>query len=130
MKRIFLTFAALLFLAGCGTLGTVITPINNPIKLKQVYELEAAYGVLQGLARAYVRLELCPKGVTSTLNNPCSDARAVVKIGKADVVARKALDKVETFVRDNPKLSALKLIGEAQAAIGSFQEIQAIYNIN
>lgn len=108
---------AVLALAGCGT-------VPNPISQVQVYQLENGYGVAQSGAVAYAALPRCAAQPVQ----PCSKAKVVVALAKADKQARLALDAVEAFARNPsnyPGLSYPALLSAAQTAVATLQQIEA-----
>ena len=100
--------------------------ITNPISQSAVYNLENGYGVAQSLAVAYTRLRRC----TVTMTLPCSTHTTIVALATADHKARAALSAAETFVRNNPTLSAASVISAAQAALSAFTQIESSAGIH
>lgn len=106
--------------------------IPNPVSQTTVYDLENSYGIIQAQAIAYVSFPLCPHGtsVSQSVARHCSIDTAVVAIGKADRDARAAIDRAESFVRNNPTVSPLKAISEAQNAINLAGQIAANWGVH
>lgn len=106
-----------LMLANCASAP------NNPITESQVFTLENSYGVVQSAALAYTLLRPCAEGEALGLTAICKSQEVVAKLASADKKARGALDSLELFVRNNPKLDARALYDGAQLAIKAFRDL-------
>lgn len=122
-----------LFAAGCGNTsilkgGTSFTAtIENPAGKKELAAVEAAYGTALVIAVNYRRF--CYK--TATPSSLCKDRRKVVlAMQDADRKAHAAIVAARRFVRENPTLSAISVIGAAKEAVADFQSIANANKVN
>lgn len=109
-------------LASCAT-------VRNPVTQTDLATVEAGYGVALSLAVAYRHLPLCRTGTTASLSNVCARRSVVVKLQQADRSVQTALSGARNFIKNNPTLSAGTFISAAQAALASFQAIEATYGV-
>lgn len=146
MRKLFAAavIACGLALAGCSATGgnpisqivstvqaaTAVARLNvqNPVTLARVYQLRATYAaVVLAPAANYARLPLCRRSQPDV--KVCARRNVVLALQRADRTAEQALDKLEAFVRSNPRLNASALWNAAQAAIAQFKEVKATYGI-
>lgn len=121
-----------LSLAGCATGGVdffklATASIDNPISGVDIYRVKNTYAAALELAAEYRRY--CWSAPYNTLmadpvgSRICRTRRAVVRtIKRADTKASAAISAADTFVANNPTLSATALIGAAWEAVTSFQK--------
>lgn len=105
-------------LAGCAT-------FNNPLNTSQLYDTEAAYGTALALANGYKKS--CIQKV-SPIYPTC---RTIVpKLQAADRNVQGALAAARNFIRDNPTISAVSLIGAVEKAVTDFTAIESQYGVH
>lgn len=119
-----------LSLGGCGHFGDVLklatASIDNPITGVDIYRVKNTYAATLELAAEYRRY-CWSKPYRALLADPvagplCSARRAVVrKFQSADVAANAAIAKAETFVAQNPTISAATVINAAWDAVSFFK---------
>jgi hypothetical protein len=122
-----------LALAGCSSKsilqgGTSLTAsIQNPAGKRELAAIEGAYGAALVVAVNYRRF--CYQ--TATPSSVCKDRRKVVlAMQAADRNAHGAIVAARRFVRENPTLSAVSVIGAARAAVADFQSIANANKVN
>lgn len=130
MKRIMLAVALALSLAGCGHIGDALklatASIENPISGVDIYRVKNTYAAALEIAAEYRRYcwsapykALMADAVARPL---CQKRRAVVRrIDSADDKASAAISAAETFVANNPTISAVTVIGAAWDAVTAFK---------
>lgn len=128
MRKLAIALAAVaaLALAGCSGKsvlqgGTSITaPINNPVGKKELAVVESAYGVALVAAINYRRF--CYGGSAANLPSICKNRRSIVlMLQQKDRIAHAAIVTARKFVRENPTISAVSVIGAAREAVTDFQ---------
>lgn len=130
MRR-FLTLALVaLMLGGCGHFGDVVKlatgSIENPISGVEIYRVKNAYTAALEIAAEwhqycfgspYRKLMASPVG-----KRLCANRRPIARqIESADDKAKAAIVAAESFVANNPTLSAVGLIGAAWDAVTAFK---------
>lgn len=118
-----------LALAGCGTIKSVLqggtsvfTSVTNPVSRTNLAEVESAYGVLLTAAVAY--RNACAQKLIAATCRP-----AVVQLQFANRKAHGAIIAARNFVKNNPTLSALSLIGIAGQAVSDFQSVAYVNGV-
>jgi hypothetical protein len=124
MKSKLAALALVAALGGCATLGTV----SNPATPTELATVESAYGVALAAAVAYRHLPLCKKG-QSILAGGCAERTVVVQLQAADRNVQRVLANARAFIRNNPTLGIGSVIGEVQAAVSTFTQIEAINGV-
>lgn len=130
MRR-FITLALVaLMLGGCGHLGDVVklatTSIENPISGVDIYRVKNTYAATLELAAEYRRY-CWSMPYKAILADPvaaplCRARRAVVRaFQSADVKANAAIAQAESFVAQNPTISAMTVINAAWDAVTAFK---------
>jgi hypothetical protein len=116
MKSLFLAVALAASLAGCAG-------VSPETPQQAVFSVKSGYATALTAAVAYKRLPACgePKRL------PCSDAKIVAQIQKADNVAAGALDAAETAVRTPGfgKDAVSSALAAARAALAALVSITA-----
>lgn len=121
-KLIAVVFA--LSLGGCATLGVV----KNPATPTELATVESAYGVALAAAVAYRHLPLCKKG-QSILAGGCAERTVIVQLQAADRNVQRVIANARAFVKNNPTLGIGSVIGEVQAAVSTFLQIESINGV-
>jgi len=132
MKRLVLVCALTLSLGGCaGTqvgdaLRVATSTVTNPVKEVNIYQVKTVYAAVLEAAASY-RDYCWSKPFAALMADPiakpiCEHRRAVNRaINKADDRAYDAITRAETFIRNNPTISAVSVVREAWAAVQDFQ---------
>lgn len=123
MKRFLpLAFVALLALAGCNTVGSIITGSTaNPVTPKAALQLHAAfYATVAVPAAAYNRLPRC-----SHAPAPCSSQAVVNKLRLYVNSANATLKQLDQWALGNSSLNGPALYQAASIAISTAQSFNA-----
>lgn len=130
MRKLVLAVTLALFLAGCGHVGDVLklatASIDNPISGVDIYRVKNTYAATLELAAEYRRY-CWSKPYRTLLADPvggplCKSRRAVVRsFQPADDKANAAIAKAESFVAQNPTISAVTVINAAWQAVSFFK---------
>lgn len=130
MKHIASIVTLALSLAGCGHFGDTLklatSSIENPISGVDIYRVKNTYAAALEIAAEYRRYcwsapykALMADAVARSL---CQKRRAVVRtIDSADDKASAAISAAESFVANNPTISAVTVIGAAWDAVAAFK---------
>lgn len=130
MRKIILAVTLALSLAGCGHLGDVLklatASIENPISGVDIYLVKNTYAAALEIAAEYRRYcysapykILMADPVAGPL---CQKRRAIIrKIDSADDKASAAIAAAESFVANNPTISAVSVISAAWDAVTAFK---------
>lgn len=130
MRKLILAVTIALSLAGCGHIGDVFklatASIDNPISGVDIYRVKNTYAAALEIAAEYRRYcwsasyrILMADPIAKQL---CANRRQVVRqIQTADVKANAAIGAAETFVANNPTISAVTIIGAAWDAVTAFK---------
>lgn len=118
---------ALALTAGCQSIGAALNAVNtvvnldvaNPVTPARVFQLRALYATAFLVpAVAYRELPLCGPG-ERTIPHGCAERAVVLRLQAVDRQAEAAMVRLETFVRDNPRLNALSLFQAAEQAVAT-----------
>lgn len=128
-------FAAL-FLGGCAGDSvfkggsSIFGTITNPVGQNELAAVEGAYGVALTAAVSYRRF--CYSAPLAQLpQQVCGNRRAVIRrLQDLDNRAYAAIAAARNFVRNNPTISAVSLIGAARTAVTDFQNETAKLKVN
>ena len=114
MKRFLLAAVMAASLAGCAAIAP-----ESP--QQAVFQVKSGYATALTAAVAYKKLPGCKVPV----QQPCSDAKVVAQMQKADNVAAGALDAAEAAVRTPGfgKNAVTSALGAARAALAAFVSI-------
>ena len=132
-----LALVASIALGGCaGTpfgeaLKVATSTYTNPVQPVNIYQVKQGYDAVLKIAVAY--REFCYptkpfRSYKSLMLDPiggpvCKNRRSIVTaIDDADDKAFDAIKRAETFIRNNPTISALSVISEAWAAVQDFHK--------
>lgn len=129
MQKSLIAIALALFLGGCGHLGDALklatTSIENPISGVDIYRVKNTYAAALEVAAEWRRY--CFGSPYRTLmadpvgKRLCANRRPLQRqIAAADDKANAAIAAAESFVANNPTLSAVGLIGAAWDAVTAF----------
>lgn len=132
MKRLAILLVAL-SLGGCATGPSIFAggssltaTINNPVGPVDIYRVKAVYASLLDAVAGY-RAYCWSKPYAALMADPiakpiCQNRRSIIRAAdKADDHAFDAISKADTFIRNNPTISAVSVISEAWAAVTDFQ---------
>lgn len=130
MRKIILAITLALSLVGCGHLGDVLklatASIDNPISGVDIYRVKNTYAAALEIAAEY--RQYCYSAPYKTLMaDPvarplCQKRRAIIrKIDSADDKASAAIAAAESFVANNPTISAVSVISAAWDAVTAFK---------
>lgn len=116
-------------LGGCpATVGTLLTPVTNPVNSVDIYRVKNTYAATLQLAADW-RTYCYSKAYADVLQDPvmkpvCESRRGTVRqIQKYQPLAGTAVRKADDFVKNNPTLSAVSVIGPAWDAVTAFQAV-------
>lgn len=121
--------AAIALLPGCQSLGAAVNAVTtvanlnveNPVTPARVFQLRAAYdAAFLAPAVAYRELRRCAPGETF-IPHACSTVDGIRRLQRVDIAAERALDRLEAFVRRNPRLNAVSLFQAAEEAVDTAQ---------
>lgn len=143
MNKTFLRLPALVLmlalcapvLGGCsGGLKTawdaVTTGIKNPISKNEMALAESAVITARTGVIAYLMLPTCAAGQVSSILMPCANEAIQRQIGYYDEQVEAQLQNARAFIRDNPNVSASKVIAKLNSAISDFNAVKAKYGLN
>ena len=127
MKKILLTFAVLLSLAGCTSLQNAYTSLNGTtVSPTAVYVAANAFDAVEATATNYLRLPKC----TATNGPVCRNATATKQIIPAVRAGRVARTNLENFMQQNPgALGPVGLYNALTAATNTLQAVIAQYHV-
>jgi hypothetical protein len=132
MKRFLILCAFAITLGGCaGTpvgdaLRVATSTVTNPVKEVNIYQVKSGYAAVLEVAASY-RDYCWSKSFAALMADPiakpiCEHRRSVMRaVDKADDRAFDAITRAETFIRNNPTISAVSVVREAWAAVQDFQ---------
>lgn len=130
MRKIILAITLALSLAGCGHLGDVLklatASIENPISGVDIYRVKNTYAATLEIAAEY-RWYCYSAPYKTLMADPvarplCQKRRAIIrKIDSADDKASAAIAAAESFVANNPTISAVSVISAAWDAVTAFK---------
>lgn len=114
-------FLPLLALAGCGTLGSILTGgVANPLTPARALSIHAAFdGGVVVAAGNYAALPRCPAP------QPCSSQQIVNTLRTYVNSAESALNKLDAWALGNSSLDAAALYQGAMVAVQTAQEYAA-----
>ena len=133
---------AMLSLAGCTTLQSVVTDIGavatakivNPIDDAQVTQLGNLLGTANGVVVGYAALPLCPVGHVLTPADYCHD-KGLLKALAADMhVAVAAYAKLTAYQAAHPKGTTVvggggtQIFNQAKGAVDTIRALIAAYH--
>lgn len=130
MSKIILAFALAISIGACTHIGDVLklatASIDNPISGVDIYRVKNTYAVALEIAADWRRYcfgspyrALMADPVGKRL---CANRRPLARqIAAADDKANAAIGAAESFVANNPTLSAVGLIGAAWDAVTAFK---------
>lgn len=132
MKRFVILFALAIPLGGCAStpfndaIRLATSTIANPVQPVNIVQVKTGYAAALELAAGY-RDYCWSKPFATLMADPigkplCEHRRSIVRaIDKADDVAFEAITRAETFIRNNPTISAAVVVREAWAAVQDFR---------
>lgn len=133
MKKLLIVLTVALSLNGCaGTplgdaLHAATATYANPLGPVDIYRVKNTYAIALELVAQY--REYCwsrPYAVlmTDPVSKPvCQNRRAIVRLAqRTQIKARAAIGAAETFILENPRLSAATVISAAWKAVTDFQK--------
>lgn len=106
--------AAILILAGCGTIDSILSPNPNVVAT-----LEASLAAADNIALPYVLLPKC--GAVTTAAKVCSDAAIVKNIGKYENAAYAAIKAARANETASTVNAATNALSAYQAVVNSLQ---------
>lgn len=131
MRKLFLVPLLVLLLGACQPVtipGVTSPPLINPVTNVDIYRVKNTYAATLELAKQW-RAYCWSKSYAQIIANPimkpvCQNRRATVRaIQKYQPIAGTAIRKADTFVRNNPTISAAGAIGLAWDAVTDFQRV-------
>lgn len=137
MKRLLLVIPLALALAGCQAasnvqnfLSAATTTITNPVTTSNVYQAELAFNISVKAAnkwaaycwsQPYVKLMADPVAAVACKNRRTT-RRALSAAGDK---AQAAIKVAQTFIKNNPTISPLKVVDDAWSAVNSYGTLVA-----
>ena len=127
MKKLLISFAVVLSLAGCASLQSAYDTLNGTtVSPTAVYVAANAFDAVEVTATNYLKLKKC----SATSGPVCRSPTATAQIIPAVRAGRVARTNLEAFMAQNPgALGPVGLYNALTTATSTLQAIVAQYNV-